>query len=139
MNNIPRSFNSLGSRQENATLLRKAGVTVALIGNGGGGEEVFNVRNLRHEAGNAVAYGLSWDEALRAVTRAPAEIFAVADRVGALAPGLEGNVVVWSGDPFEFASYPEHVLVRGREHRAASRQDLLIQRYRTLPPGHTAP
>ena len=33
----------------------------------------------------------------------------------------------------------EHVLVRGREYRAASRQELLIQRYRTLPPGHTAP
>jgi len=139
MNNIPQSFNSLGSRQENAALLRKSGVTVALIGNGGGDEELFNVRNLRYEAGNAVAYGLSWDEALTAVTHAPAEIFGVADRVGALAAGLEGNVVVWSGDPFEFASYPEHVLVRGREYPAASRQDLLIQRYRTLPPGHTAP
>lgn len=139
MNNIPQSFNSLGSRQENAALLRKAGVTVALIGNGGGGEEVFNVRNLRYEAGNAVAYGMSWDEALRAVTRAPAEIFGVANRVGALAPGLEGNVVVWSGDPFEFATAAEHVLVRGREYRVTSRQDLLIQRYRTLPPGHTAP
>jgi len=134
MNNIPQSFNSLASRQENAALLRKAGVTVALIGNGGGDEEYFNVRNLRYEAGNAVAYGMSWDEALSAVTRAPAEIFGVADRVGALAPGLEGNVVVWSGDPFEFASAAEHVLVRGQEYPAASRQDLLIRRYRTLPP-----
>ena len=139
MNNIPQSFNSLGSRQENAALLRKSGVTVALIGNGGGDEELFNVRNLRFEAGNAVAYGMSWDEALRAVTRAPAEVFAVADRVGALAPGLEGNVVVWSGDPFEFATSAEHVLVRGREYPAPSRQDLLIQRYRTLPPSHRAP
>ena len=134
MNNIPGSFNALGSRQENAALLRKAGVTVALIGNGGGDEEYFNVRNLRYEAGNAVAYGLSWDEALRAVTRAPAEVFGVTDRVGALAPGLEGNVVVWSGDPFEFATAAEHVLVRGHEYLEPSRQDLLIQRYRSLPP-----
>jgi imidazolonepropionase-like amidohydrolase len=139
MSNIPGSFNTLGSRQENAALLRKAGVTVALIGNGGGNEELFNVRNLRYEAGNAVAYGMSWDEALRAVTRAPAEVFGVADRVGALAPGLEANVVVWSGDPFEFATRAEHVLVRGREFRAPSRQDLLIQRYRTLPPAYRAP
>ena len=134
MNNIPGSFNALGSRQENAALLRNAGVTVALIGNGGGDEEYFNVRNLRYEAGNAVAYGLSWDEALRAVTRAPAEVFGVTDRVGALAPGLEGNVVVWSGDPFEFATAAEHVLVRGHEYLEPSRQDLLIQRYRSLPP-----
>jgi len=133
MNNIPQSFNALGSRQENAALLRKAGVTVALIGNGGGDEELFNVRNLRYEAGNAVAYGMSWDDALRAVTLSPAEAFGVADRVGALAPGLEANVVIWSGDPFEFATAAVHVLVRGREFTAPSRQDLLIQRYRMLP------
>ena len=53
---------------------------------------------------------------------------------GALAPGLEGNVVVWSGDPFEFATSAERVFVRGRENTAPSRQDLLIQRYRTVPP-----
>jgi imidazolonepropionase-like amidohydrolase len=97
------------------------------------------VRNLRYEAGNAVAYGMSWDDALRAVTLTPAEVFGVADRVGALAPGLEANVVVWSGDPFEFATAAEHVLVRGREYTAPSRQDLLIQRYRTLPPRRQEP
>jgi imidazolonepropionase-like amidohydrolase len=139
MNNIPQSFNALGSRQENAALLRKAGVTVALIGNGAGDEELFNVRNLRFEAGNAVAYGMGWDDALRSVTLAPAEVFGVSDRVGALAPGLEGNVVIWSGDPFEFATTVEHVLVRGHEYTAPSRQDLLIQRYRTLPPQRREP
>jgi imidazolonepropionase-like amidohydrolase len=134
MNNIPQSFNALASRQENAALLKRAGVTVALIGNGAGDEQLFNVRNLRYEAGNAVAYGMTWDDALRAVTLTPAEVFGVADRVGALTPGLEANVVVWSGDPFEFATAAEHVLVRGREFTAPSRQDLLIKRYRTLPP-----
>ncbi|HUR00619.1 MAG TPA: amidohydrolase family protein, partial [Gemmatimonadaceae bacterium] len=100
MNNIPAGFASLGQRQENAALLRKAGVQVALIGNAGGGdEEAFNVRNLKQEAGNAVAYGMTWDDALRAVTLAPAEMFGVADRVGSLQVGREGNVVVWSGDP----------------------------------------
>src|SRR6202140_1005732 len=58
MNNIPDGFASLGQRQENAGLLRKAGVQVALIGNAGGGdEEAFNVRNIKQEAGNAVSYG----------------------------------------------------------------------------------
>lgn len=140
MNNIPRGFAALGQRQENAALLRKAGVQVALVGNAGGGdEEAFNVRNLKQEAGNAVAYGMTWDDALRAVTLAPAEIFGVADRVGSLQPGREGNVVVWSGDPFEFTTRVEHVFVRGHEYTDKTRQDLLMERYKTLPNTHNNP
>ena len=135
MNNIPRNFNMLGSRQENAALLRAKGVEVALIGNAGGGdEEQFNVRNIRYEAGNAVAYGMKWDDALRAITLAPAELFGVSDRLGSLQAGRDANIVVWSGDPFEFATRPEHVFVRGKEYHDVSRQDLLMQRYKQLPP-----
>ncbi len=140
MNNIPAGFASLGQRQENAGLLRKAGVQVALIGNSGSGdEEAFNVRNLKQEAGNAVSYGMTWDDALRAVTLAPAEFFGAADRVGSLQPGREANVVVWSGDPFEFTTRAEHVFVRGREYTEKTRQDLLIERYRNLPGTHNNP
>jgi len=140
MSNIPEGFATLGQRQENAGLLRKAGVQVALIGNAGGGdEEAFNVRNIKQEAGNAVSYGMTWDDALRAVTLAPAEIFGASDRVGALKAGLEGNVVVWSGDPFEFTTRAEHVFVRGREYTDKTRQDLLVERYRNLPSSHNTP
>lgn len=140
MNNIPTSFNALGSRQENAGQLRAAGVSVALIGNAGGGdEEAFNVRNIRQEAGNAVAYGLPWAEALRAVTLAPSEMFGAADRIGSLQPGREANVVIWSGDPFELSTTAEHVFVRGHESTAPTRQDQLEQRYRTLPPNYNRP
>jgi imidazolonepropionase-like amidohydrolase len=140
MNNIPISFSSLGTRQENAGLLRRAGVTVVIIGNAGGGdEEAFNVRNVRFEAGNAIAYGMTREDALRAITLTPAEVFGVADRIGSLQPGKDADVVVWSGDPFEFATQPEHVFIRGREVRAPSRQDLLEQRYKTLPPNYRQP
>ena len=140
MNNIPAGFAALGQRQENAALLRKAGVQVALIGNAGGGdEEAFNVRNLKQEAGNAVAYGMTWDDALRAVTLAPAQVFGVADRVGSLQPGREGNVAVWSGDPFEFTTRVEHVFIRGREYTDKTRQDMLMGRYKTLPSTHNNP
>jgi len=140
MNNIPLSFSSLGTRQENAGLLRRAGVTVIIIGNAGGGdEEAFNVRNVRFEAGNAVAYGMTREDALRAITLTPAEVFGVADRIGSLQPGKDADVVVWSGDPFEFATQPEHVFIRGREVRATTRQDLLEQRYKTLPPNYRQP
>jgi imidazolonepropionase-like amidohydrolase len=125
--NIPSTFDALGARQENAALLRRAGVAVVITA---GAIETFNVRNVKQHAGNAVAYGLPWNEALRAVTLAPAEAFGVADTVGSLAVGKAANVVVWSGDPFEFSTRAEHVFVRGVERVEPSRQDLLSDRYK---------
>lgn len=140
MNNIPGSFTQLAQIQENAGLLRRAGVQVVVIGNSGSGdEELFNIRNIKQEAGNAVAYGMTWDDALRAVTLTPAEVFGVADRVGSLQPGRDANVVIWNGDPFEFSTSAEHVFVRGREYLQLDRQELLTERYKTLPPGKEMP
>jgi imidazolonepropionase-like amidohydrolase len=128
LDNIP-SYDALGVRYENAGLLAKAGVKVVLLEN-----DTHNARNLRQQAGNAVAYGMTWDQALRAVTLAPAEVFGVADRYGSLEPGKVANVVVWSGDPFEFSTGVEHVFIRGKEIPLRSRQTELMERYRTLPP-----
>jgi imidazolonepropionase-like amidohydrolase len=140
MNNIPGSFSQLGARQENLGLLRRAGVKVIIIGNAGGGdEEAFNVRNIKQEAGNAVAYGMTWDDALRAVTLAPAEVYGVSDRIGSLQPGRDANIVIWDGDPFEFTTIAEHVLVRGREYTAPDRQQLLTERYKKFPPAYNTP
>jgi imidazolonepropionase-like amidohydrolase len=131
LNNIPSSFATLGARQENAGLLAKAGVPLAIVGSPG---EAFNVRNIRQEAGNAVAYGLGWDAALRAVTLTVAEQFGVADRVGSLQPGRDANLVVWSGDPFEFATVAEHVFVKGQSVKRPSRQDELTDKYKRVGP-----
>ena len=73
------------------------------------------------------------------MTLSPAEVFGIADRVGSLAPGKDANVVVWSGDPFEFATTADEVLIRGRRVTSPSRQDMLMQRYRTLPPNYYRP
>jgi imidazolonepropionase-like amidohydrolase len=139
MDNIPETFDALGQRQENAALLRAAGVTVVLVGNGPGDPGSYNVRNIRQEAGNSVAYGLSWDDALRAVTLTPAEVMGVAGQVGSIAAGRDANVVIWSGDPFEFSSVAEQVFVRGRTFTDLSRQQQLIDRYLTLPPAYVRP
>lgn len=142
MNNIPGSFSSLGQRQDNAALLKRAGVEVLLIGNAdnpGGAEVPFNVRNIKQEAGNAVAYGMTWNDALRAVTLTPAQVFGVSERTGSLQAGLDADVVVWSGDPFEFTTRAEHVFVRGVERDVRSRQELLTERYKTLPPARWEP
>ncbi|MFM8301458.1 MAG: amidohydrolase family protein [Gemmatimonadota bacterium] len=139
MNDIPTDFATLGQRQENASLLHAAGVSVVLIGNGPGDPSAFNVRNIRQEAGNAVAYGMSWEAALRAITLTPAEVMGLDGSVGSLQPGRDANVVVWSGDPFEFASVAEQVFVRGKTSMAKSRQQQLTERYLSLPPAYYRP
>jgi imidazolonepropionase-like amidohydrolase len=113
----------------NAALLARAGVKLALLET-----NTHNARNLRQQAGNAVSYGMRWDEALRAVTLSPAEIFGVAARYGSLDSGKVANVVVWSGDPFELSTRVEHVFIRGTEIPRRSRQTELLERYRVLPP-----
>lgn len=139
LTNIPTSFSTLGSRQDNAALLRRAGVTVLITGDGGADPDAFNVRNLRYAAGNAVAYGMSWEDALRGITIVPAEAFGLGDGYGTLRAGGVANVVVWSGDPFEFTTSAEHVFVRGREIAEETRQEQLEQRYRKLPPSYYPP
>ena len=140
MNNIPTQFATLGQRQENAGLLAKAGVAVTLIGNAeGGSTDAFTARNVRYEAGNAVAYGMEYNAALRAITLTPAEIFGVADQVGSLAAGKRADVVIWSGDPFEFSSQAEHVFVNGVQSTTPTREDLLEARYKNLPPSPRSP
>jgi len=128
MDNIP-SYDALGIRYENAAVLAKAGVKLSLLE-----ADTHNSRRIRQQAGNAVSFGMTWDQALRAVTLTPAETFGVADRYGSLDAGKVANVVVWSGDPFEIATGVEHVFIRGKEIPLTSRQTELLQRYRKLPP-----
>lgn len=134
LNNIPRDFSMLGARQDNAAVLAKAGVRVII----NEGSDAFNARNVKYSAGVAVSFGMSWDDALRAVTVNPAELFGVADRVGTLQPGKDATLVIWNGDPFELSTRPSHVMVRGRDVLAPSRQDELMRRYRKLPPDYRA-
>jgi len=128
LQNLP-SYDALGIRYENAPLLAKGGVKIALMETA-----TENTRNLRQQAGNAVANGMTWDQALRAVTLTPAEILGVSDRYGSLEVGKVANVVVWTGDPFEFSTGVEHVFIRGKDIPLRSRQTELLERYKTLPP-----
>ncbi len=128
LDDIP-SFDALGARLDNAARLREAGVEVVLIET-----DEFNYRNLRFAAGNAVRNGLAWDDALRAVTLAPARALGVADRYGSLEPGKAADVVVWSGDPLELSTRPEQIFLGGVAISPVTRQTELRERYRTLPP-----
>jgi imidazolonepropionase-like amidohydrolase len=127
LSNLPGSFESLGATYQNAARLRRAGVQMAITSG-----ETWRAYTIRQEAGNAVAYGLPWAEAFRAVTLYPAQIWGVADRYGSLEAGKVANVVVWDGDPFEMLTTVNHVFIRGQEVPLVSRETLLRDRYRTL-------
>lgn len=126
LTDIP-SFDALGATLENPARLSRAGVTLVLSS-----FDTHNARNLRQEAGNAIAYGLDRDAALRAVTLEPARVWGVADRVGSLDAGKDADLVVWSGDPFELTTAAEHVFIAGREMPQDTRQKQLLEKYRVL-------
>jgi imidazolonepropionase-like amidohydrolase len=125
LDNLPRSFAALGSRDDNAALLSKAGVRLALSTG-----ETHNARKLRQVAGNAIRGGLDRDQALAAVTREPARAVGLEKRYGSVEPGRVANLVVWSGDPFELSTRAEAVIIRGRNVSLRSRQTALFERYR---------
>ena len=122
--NLPSSFDSLGSRQDNAALLQAAGVTVAITGG-----ESHNARKQRQMAGNAVANGLPHAEGIAALTSNPARIFGVEDQQGSIRKNGAANVVLWSGDPLEVTSAAEVVVINGKLIPMESRQSKLRDRY----------
>jgi len=123
---LPGNFDRINARRESAAILAAAGVTITFADDQ---SQTHNARNITQSAGNAVAYGLSWDDALRAITLAPAEIFGVAGRVGSIEPGKEADIVIWPGDPLELTNFPEQVLIKGESISMTSRQTLLRDRY----------
>ena len=136
LSNLPGQFESLSARLDNAALLVKAGVKVALSPRSR--SDHFS-RTLRLEAGNAVANGLPWEAALTAVTRAPAEMFGVAKEMGGLVVGAPADFVLWTGDPFEPLTRPRAVYIGGVEMPKVSRQTLLRDRYKSLKGLRPAP
>jgi imidazolonepropionase-like amidohydrolase len=125
LTNLPGNFERRAATLENAARLQAAGVVFAIQGNGGG----HRARETRFNAGNAVANGLSYDAAVKAITVNPARIFGMSDRVGTLEAGKEADVVVWDGDPLEPMTRPVAIFVRGAQQPMTSRQTELRDRY----------
>ncbi len=106
----PDRMETLGARYENAALLQKAGVLIAIQTN-----DAHNVRNLPYEAGLAVANGLPFEEALKAITVNPARIFKVDQEIGTLEKGKRANLIIANGDPLEPKTVIEKVFIGGIE------------------------
>lgn len=104
--------------------LSKRGVKIAFAS-----FEAHQVRNLPYAAGFAVAFGLPYDEAMKALTLYPAQIWGVDDQLGSLDVGKTANVVVASGDPLDVKTVVNHVFIQGRDVPLVNRQTELRDRY----------
>ena len=91
--------------------------------------DAHQVRNLPYAAGYAVAWGVPYDEAVKALTLNPAEIWGVAGQLGSLDAGKTANVVVADGDPLDVRTDIKHVFIAGREVAMESRQIHLRDAY----------
>ncbi len=131
---LPQTFDQIGARADNAVILARAGVPIAIFVSGNTVYLSYTVGEaIRWGAGLAVANGLPYDAALAAITRSPAAIFGMAGGAGTLAPGADADVVIWDGDPLEPASAPVAVFVAGEPVSLVSRQTLLRDRYAPHP------
>jgi imidazolonepropionase-like amidohydrolase len=96
---------------ETAAKLRAAGIPFALQSGYEG--YVPKTRVALFEAAIAAANGLTTEEALAAITSDAAAILGIADRVGAIRPGLDGDLAIFDGDPFEYTTHCTGVVIDG--------------------------
>lgn len=92
-----------------------------------------NVRLLPYEAAISVAWGLSRDHALRALTIDTAEILGIADQVGSIEPGKLANLAIWQGDPLELRTPVPRVFVAGRDVGPGNKHTDLYERFSSRP------
>ena len=124
--NLPADFDQIGATIQNAARLREAGVAVAFSLTG---DVSHSARKQRQLAGNAVAHGMRWDDALAGLTRVPAEAFGLGGQMGTIAVGQRADLVLWTGDPLDVAQTATQVWLDGRAMPMRSRQTDLRDRY----------
>ena len=129
--NLPGSFDRLFTNPKGISILIDAGVDVAIST-----LSTHQARKLRQWAGNAIRDGMSYPDAVRAVTVIPASILGLSQKAG-IQPGAIADLVVWSGDPFELSSFPAYRIKGGKIINLPTRQRSLYTRYRCLDQSST--
>jgi imidazolonepropionase-like amidohydrolase len=124
---LPTNFDAIASRADNAALLTAAGVKVMLAPMG----DAHFARTLPQAAGNAVAFGLPYAEAIKAISSNVADAFGL--DTGRLSDGARADVVLWSGDPLETSSRAVAMWIGGKQVSLTNRQTALFQKYRAVP------
>ena len=125
-----RAYDRYDKPYANPSIMKKAGVKVAIST-----VDAENVRNLPYHAGFAATYGLGKEEALKAVTIVPAEIFGVDDKYGSIEVGKIANLFVTDGDPFETKTQVKHLFIEGWKISLESRHTQLYDEFLNRSPG----
>ncbi len=90
-------------------------------------------RNLPYQAATAVAFGLPYDEALKAVTLNAAQIWGVSDRIGSIEEGKSADLVVTDGDPLEARTQVKQLFIKGKTVDLDNRHKRLYEKYLNRP------
>lgn len=96
---------------EAPALLSKAGVLISISTD----HPETPLKYLLNCALSAVQEGLEEMEALKAITINSAVIAHIDDRVGSLKKGKDGDLVIFTGNPFDFRSKISAVVINGRQ------------------------
>jgi imidazolonepropionase-like amidohydrolase len=111
-----------------AAKLHKAGVKFAFQT-----DDAAYARNLPYQAGTSAAFGLPKDEALKAVTIYPAQIFGMDKLLGSIEVGKMANLIVTDGDPLEFKTNVKHMFINGKPVDLSSRHTKLYDKFKDRP------
>ena len=90
-------------------------------------------RRLGQNAANAVAYGLPYDQALRAVTINPAQILGLGSQIGTLEQGKIANIIVTNGDPLELTTDVKYLFIKGQLTSLENKHHRLYEKYLNRP------
>ncbi|RZO24734.1 MAG: amidohydrolase [SAR86 cluster bacterium] len=123
MDNIPNSFDELGSSLDLGKILDQAGIPIMFST-----QRSHNYHLMRQGAGNAVAYGMSYETAIKGMSNTVAQTFRLDNR-GSIETGKLADVIVWDGDPLEPSSFPKIVMIEGKLQDLSSRSTKLTERY----------
>lgn len=127
INNIPDSFDELASNIQMASRLEKKGIDIMF-----NTPRSHNFHLVRQGAGVAVANGMSYEAAIKAITSTPANVFNI-DQRGEIKTGYFADIVIWDADPLEPSSMPEYVFINGKAIDLTTRSSRLRDRYTTQP------
>lgn len=123
MDNIPNSFDELGSSLSLGRILDEAGIPIMFST-----QRSHNYHLMRQGSGNAVAHGMSYETAIKGMTNTVAKTFQLDNR-GSIESGKLADIIVWDGDPLEPSSFPKIVMIEGELQDLTSRSSKLTERY----------
>lgn len=107
-------------------LLQQAGVLFAICDEDG----QTRYRNLAFNAGTAVAYGLSKEQALTAITLNAAKILGIADKTGSIEKGKDANIIVSTGDILDIRTQNvTRAFIQGRAINLTDKHKQLAEKY----------